>query len=133
MLYPDLCAWLHRFDAILQPSRCEGAGMVGKESLAAGVPFVGTFDTGHSDYLPAPGAVKVPTVGRVRAKAYGVGMEACYPDVRFDDIMRAVEELDDTYESVEAAARGNAEEFAKAHSWRVMAERLHNFLLQVEA
>jgi len=132
MKYFDLCAWLHRFDAILQPSRCEGAGMVGKEALAAGVPFVGTFDTGHADYLPTPGAVRVPTVGWVRAKAYGVGMEAGYPDVRFDDIMRAVEELEDTYEEVEAAARGNAAEFAEAHSWKAMAERLHNFLLEVE-
>lgn len=131
MLYFDLCTWMHRFDAILQPSRCEGAGMVGKECLAAGVPFVGTFDTGHADYLPAPGAVQVPTIGRVRAKAYAVGMEAGYPDVRFDDIMRAVEQLDNTYEEVEAAARENATEFAKAHSWKTMAEKLHHFLLQV--
>ncbi len=129
--YSDLCDWLHRFDAILQPSRCEGAGMVGKEVLCAGVPFVGTFDTGHSDYLPAPGAVKVNTRKFVRAQSFGVGFEAMYPDVHPDDVLLALQQLDDTYEAVEAAARENAEEFYKANTWMVMAEKLHNFLLKV--
>ena len=130
---PELCAWVHGFDAVLAPSRCEGAGMVGKEVLAAGVPLIATFDTGHADYLPAPGAVKVETSRPwVSAQAFGTSrLEARYPDVTVDAVEAAISRAIDDYPALERAARAGAETFATSHQWDGFAANLDRFLVSV--
>lgn len=47
----DWATFLRAFDAVVQPSRAEGFGLVPLEALAVGVPVVATACTGHAAYL----------------------------------------------------------------------------------
>lgn len=48
------------FDAVIMPSRFEGHSLVALESLAAGVPVIGTSAPGLKDTLPPEWPLKVP-------------------------------------------------------------------------
>jgi len=128
--YPsEVAYWYKRFDAILVPSRCEGAGMVAKEALCCGVPVIATGMTGHADYLPRPGAVLIRQSGAlVSAKSYGTGPEAQYPDVRSVDILEAISEAVANYDSLEHAARTHAVTLLSESSWVRAADRIVQFV-----
>ena len=124
--------YLHTFDAVLVPSRCEGAGMVAKEALACGVPVVATFITGHSDYLPAPGAVEIKVDGSmVPTTAFGVMPGAKYYDITAEAVRDALKELLDRYTNLEVAARANAFNFYVHHHWNNFAGDLSRFAEEV--
>lgn len=59
----DLAKHVHSADLIVQPSRCEGFGLMMLAALAAGIPLVTTSFTGQTEYLrDFPGAwLGVPT------------------------------------------------------------------------
>lgn len=50
---------LHQYNAVIQPSRAEGFGLVPLEARACGVPAVATCNTGHLDHHSGPGTVRV--------------------------------------------------------------------------
>ena len=130
----EMVNYLHTFDAVLVPSRCEGAGMVAKEALACGVPVVTTFITGHSDYLPAPGAVEIMVDGTmVPATAFGVMKGARYYDITAEAVRDALKTLLDGYTNLEAATRANAFNFYVHHHWKNFAGDLSRFAEEVMA
>lgn len=68
----ELVACYEGADMIVQPSRCEGFGMMILAALVAGKPLVSTATTGHRDFLlQMPGWVGVPTGGLAVLDAEG--------------------------------------------------------------
>jgi len=41
-----------QYDCVIQPSRCEGFGLVPLEAMCCGVPVIATRATGHTEFLP---------------------------------------------------------------------------------
>jgi glycosyltransferase involved in cell wall biosynthesis len=109
-----MARFIAHFHLVVQPSRGEGFGMLPLEALACGVPVVATDCTGHSEYLPRPGAVIVPT-GDLEAIDDGPGAMA--PSLRTDDVANAIVYAYKNWRAQMSDAQGAAEQLREAWSW----------------
>lgn len=85
--FSNYVAGIQNYNYVVQPSRAEGFGLVPLEASACGVPVIATACTGHSEYLPAPGAVIV----RHGEEAPIDYMGAMAPTVSEEDILEGIE------------------------------------------
>jgi len=111
------------FDAVVQPSRAEGFGLVPLEALACGVPVLVTRSTGHLQWLKHShnffGVVQVP-VGELEPTRYDDGGLA--PFVDHLQIRSALGHLIENIDLWKTQARANAKDILDAWNWNCVLE-----------
>lgn len=84
--------FLRLFDAVVQPSRGEGFGIVGLEARCAGVPVIITNDTGHSEHFMKDADIPVKTGPWTPMETQGNAMGMA-PTVPVEAVEEALEDF----------------------------------------
>jgi len=129
-LHPGELSELFRgVHVVLVPSRAEAFGIVAAEALAHGTPVVATLGSGMADYLPNDcRAVTVAPSGEFEQLATFGFPDGKVHTIRAETVADALIECRRNYLQRRNIARQRADAWAEAHSWKVAARPLIDWL-----
>lgn len=123
---PAKLRWLYGcFDAIVQPSRAEGFGLVPWEGLTVGVPCAITTECGHAQWaFPSEGDRKMrPGIVSINTGEYGPPLfePEPSPTLRESDVLHALTKLSANWKELRESAQENAPNLRKI-TWKTVTE-----------
>lgn len=114
---PQMAAYLSTFDAVIQPSRGEGFGIVPLEARIHGVPVIITSIAGHSEHF-APGVDVEIGVGPYKPMATQGNVDGFAPLVEPHHIEHAIDTFMNDLPGHEARTHAWAARFSKLWAWK---------------
>lgn len=115
----EMARTIAQYDAVIQPSRAEGFGLVPLEARALGVPVIVTHCTGHAMHAEASDCI-VNTYGALKSIAVQGMPNGRAPTVLCKEIQKAIEHYLQDRQRFESAAMELAEAgYARRWSWRL--------------
>jgi glycosyltransferase involved in cell wall biosynthesis len=118
-----------QMDAVCQPSRGEGFGMVPLEARACGTPAIMTTCTGHSEHAQGPGVVPIAT-GELEEIDDFPG--ALAPSLRAEDVAAALEDAYLRRDSLKAETLAAAADIREHWSWENQLAAFHAYITKGE-
>lgn len=112
----DMRMFYKQYDAIVQPSRGEGFGLVPLEARCLGIPVVVTADTGHGQHF-VPGADTQVATGTFTSCLTQGNSVGCCPTVNARDIEVALRDLIENYDARRLATGAWAKKYARVNTW----------------
>lgn len=113
----QMCSYLSGFDAIVQPSRGEGFGIVPLEARCLGIPTIITSVSGHSEHF-APGVDVLVETGPYKPLVTQGNADGFAPTVEAEHIEAALRTFLEDIDGHKARTRVWAERFSNAWKWR---------------
>jgi glycosyltransferase involved in cell wall biosynthesis len=112
----EMGGYIQHFDAVVQPSRAEGFGIVPLEARCVGVPTILTYATGHCEHFAVGTDVGIAH-GRLSPLATQGNPVGAAPEVSVDDITNALLSFTRDYDQHRQRTRAWARENARKWFW----------------
>lgn len=109
-------SFYHAFDAVVQPSRGEGFGLVPLEARCLGIPVALTASTGHLQHIATDVDTVIPVGPSKRAETQG-NAGGSMPTVSVDEVERALMRLLGNLEECKAKTRAWAASQGPRWTW----------------
>lgn len=124
----EMANYLNRFDAVVQPSRGEGFGMVPLEARSLGIPAILTGIAGHSEHF-APGVdIEVP-VGSYKPMVTQGNADGFAPTVEAEHVEQALRTFLADINGHKNRAKQWATRFRDMWQWRNVLKPLMNTVI----
>lgn len=127
----DQAARYQQAHVVVQPSRCEGFGMIPLEALSVGTPVITTACTGHAEWASSlGGGAFIISSGELGECQPGPGLA---PSVKTDHIVQALQYAFNKYDTLRKEAIEFQEHVREVWSWSNVLQPLVSLLSELGA